>query len=175
MAVQPQLWTLHGLSVELQIYREKLARDLIGLAPDQEDGKAGKRWTMARVVKHLNESGDHAKLDRTQEDARLKKAQADLKELDLAMRRGELASAVDVGNAVTSVLMALRSRLLALPKRMAPVVAGLKKPAEIQAKLEKDVHQALAELAQMDPDEILKTLRKRYATAPDGDGQEAQP
>jgi phage terminase Nu1 subunit (DNA packaging protein) len=172
MAVTPQLWTLNGLAVELKIYRSKLATALATLPPDIEDERGTKKWLMARVVKHLQGQGaGPQKLDRGQEDARLKRAQADKLEMELALRRGELVAAEDVGEYLAGILSALRAKMLALPKRLAPVVIGLKKPAEVSNRMEKDVHEALLELAGLDPDEAVKALRKNYKT---GDGEEDQ-
>lgn len=174
MPTQPQLWSMYGLSVELQIYREKLARDLVALPPDVED-ETGKRWTMARVVEHLRQQTSGAKLDRTQEDARLKRAQAEKMEMELAQLRGEMVRVQDVGEFITGMAMAFRAKILAAPKRLAPVVLNMKKAGEIQTRIEKDLHQALDELSKLNPEDLRKEVRRKYKIAPDqgdtGDGE----
>lgn len=177
MAVTPELWSINGLKVELGIYREKLAQDLATLKPDVDDKENGKRWLMARVVKHLMEQGaGSAKLDRTQEDARLKRFQADKLELELAQRRGEMIRTEDLGEYLVGILMAFRAKVLGAPKRLAPVLLGKKKAVEVQALIEKDLHQALNELAGLDLALLKKDVRKRYKMKPDSEtAPEARP
>ena len=55
MAMNPQLWSLSGLSIELGTDRT-LAKRLSNLRPDGEGIEAGKtvrRWRLARVLRHL--------------------------------------------------------------------------------------------------------------------------
>ena len=165
MATQPTLWTLNGLSVELKIYRQKLAEQIATLPPDSVDGNSS-RWLMWRVVEHLRtKAAGNKELDRTQEDARLKKAQADKLELQLAQLNGEIVKTDDVGEYIVGILMAFRSRMLALPKRLAPVLLGMKRTGDVQARIEADVNHALAELAGLDPEEMLKQMRSKYRKA----------
>lgn len=171
MAVQPQLWTLNGLSVELQIYRAKLAQDLATLPPDRDDEK-GKAWLMARVHEHLKakEAGPK-KLDRGQEGARLLAAQADKLELELSQRRGETVEIAAVGEYFVGVVMAFRAKVLAASARLAPALQGIKKVPEIKARIDEDLHQALEELSKLDPKVLRKEVRRQYKLAPDDAGQ----
>jgi hypothetical protein len=60
MAMNPQLWSLSGLSIELGIDRRTLAKRLSSLRPDGEGIEAGKtvrRWRLARVLRHLKAAG----------------------------------------------------------------------------------------------------------------------
>ncbi len=168
MASGPQLWTLNGLSVECKIYRAKLAELLATLPPDFEE-KGEKRWLLARVLKHLIEAevgGAGKKLDRTQEDAKLKKVQADLKELDLQVRRGQLVEIEEVGSYLESLVMAFRQRVLAIPRRLAPVLEG-KKVKQIEARARQELSKALEALAKLNPDDLVKRSRaKGKGTAP---------
>lgn len=161
MPTQPQLWTLNGLSVELKIYRSKLAEALATLPPDLEDGKE-KRWLMHKVVAHLGQVGPDAKakLDRTQEDARLKKVMADTKILELARLRGELIQVEDAGLYFEALALAFRQRVMAIPRRMAPTLVG-KKAKEIEAKARKELGHALNALAKLNPDDLIKKLRSK--------------
>lgn len=56
MGMVQQLWSISGLSTELDIDRRTLSKRLSNLRPDGEGIEAGKtvrRWHLARVLKHL--------------------------------------------------------------------------------------------------------------------------
>lgn len=172
MPTAPTLWSLNGLAVELKIYRAKLGEILATLPPDLEENGV-KQWKMARVVDHMlrENAGGSKKLDRTAEDARLKAVQANLKEMDLAVRKAEVVPTEAVGEFLDGIAMAVKQRLLAIPKRMAPVLGG-KKPAEIEAKIKKEIDQALTDLSKLTPAQLLKAVRQTYKKADNGKPEE---
>ena len=57
--MQAQLWTVSGLAVELGRDRRTIAKQLEGLAPDEEETRRGgavtRRWLLARVIVLANE------------------------------------------------------------------------------------------------------------------------
>lgn len=77
-------------------------------------------------------------------DADLRKALAlaSLRELELAKRQGELISRSEVVEAVSSLALSLRRRLLGLPSYIAALCAG-KPQADIERILGGEVHQLL--------------------------------
>lgn len=81
------------------------------------------------------------------ERARLSAEQADAQAMKNAKMRGDLLPRDEVTAAVQSAFARVRARLLAIPSRAAPIVAPLRAPGEVQAKLTDLVHEALAELA----------------------------
>ncbi|MFE8032268.1 hypothetical protein [Thiohalocapsa marina] len=87
------------------------------------------------------------RLDPGLERARLDRARADLAELALAQKRGELLAASDVEENWTSMVLNARSKLLALPSKLAHELAGTRDPAEVASRLKTAVYQALEELA----------------------------
>lgn len=173
MPTTPTVWSLNGLAVELKIYNKKLGELLATLPPDQEDAQ-GKRWLMSRVVNHLIEknAGGGKKLDRTEEDARLKRVQAELKEMDLAIRRSEMVPTEIVGEYLDGITMAVKQRILAIPKRTAPVLAG-KNATQIETRLKKEVNQALSDLSKLTPDGLIKAVRRGYKKDDRGPEHEA--
>jgi phage terminase Nu1 subunit (DNA packaging protein) len=91
-------------------------------------------------------SGD-PRASKIDEETRLKRLQADKVELDLMERRGELVEASEVSSAWQSILSRVRSRLLKMPSSIAPIVAPLTDPHEIQKRIDDSVREALEELS----------------------------
>lgn len=83
------------------------------------------------------------------EDAkiRLTTAQADHREMLNARLRGELIASGDMEEAVVDLIMAARSRLLALPTQAAPRLVGVTDPLEAQRVLKELVTDALRDLS----------------------------
>ena len=73
-------------------------------------------------------------------------AQAELAEMNVALRRGELAPVALMREGVETIIARARARLLSIPVKSAAMVQGMK-PAEIKAILETQIHDALNELA----------------------------
>jgi phage terminase Nu1 subunit (DNA packaging protein) len=93
--------------------------------------------------------------------ARLVKATADLREMDLAKQREEVIGLLDVRANLEEVLVATRAKIIGLPRRAAPQLVGRDSPAEIQKFLEELVYEALDELANL-PE---RSVRPRKADA----------
>lgn len=89
----------------------------------------------------------HGPLDLVAERARLAKEQADKTAMDNSLRRQELLPADEVQRDLEQVFVAVRGRLLALPRKLAAVVVGAQTPAEAYAALDNGVREALCELA----------------------------
>lgn len=83
------------------------------------------------------------------EQTRLTKAKADLAELDLAEQRGEVHRAAAVMRVWADNVMNAKTRMLAIPTKIAPELAG-KDAKEIQSKLKTEISEALNELAEYD-------------------------
>jgi hypothetical protein len=79
-------------------------------------------------------------------------AEAQIAELHLAHARMELCKTADVIDAWRQVCMAFKTRLTAIPAKMAPMLANEGDPATIKALLEDVMIEALAELANYRPD-----------------------
>jgi phage terminase Nu1 subunit (DNA packaging protein) len=168
--MQQQLWTLNALAVELDRDRRVLARDLEGLIPDDEslvgasatiqgdafvdsdviDTSARKirRWKLCRVIAHLYQNSNGGALNAIDEQRRrLLEQQADKAEIENQIRSGqyvnlELASK-EWGRQVTIV----RTRLLAIPSKLAPHLVNIKAPWIVVEKLKEALYEAMSELA----------------------------
>ena len=73
-------------------------------------------------------------------------AAAELKEIQLAEKRGELVPIEAVQAKWTDECVAMRSRLLAMPGRLAGRLAIMSDPAEVEAAIAEEVRGALSEL-----------------------------
>jgi phage terminase Nu1 subunit (DNA packaging protein) len=104
--------------------------------------------TIQAFIRYLNErikNGDDADLQK--ERALLTKAQRETAELELAVMRGELHKGDDVMRVWTENVTNCRSRLLAIPTKVAPVLAETGDAQNIQEILKDAIYEALDELA----------------------------
>jgi phage terminase Nu1 subunit (DNA packaging protein) len=105
-----------------------------------------------------------------QHRARLTKARADMAELEHAQMLQDLVPAAQVEQAWAALVGVLRSRLLALPSKLAPRLAGLAHEAPIQEHLRAEITDALAELSEAE-----LTLEPLRASDPGADGEADDP
>jgi len=82
-----------------------------------------------------------------EERVRLLRADADLREMELAKERGLMVSIYDVERVMTDLVLTTRARIMAIPPRLAPELVGETSRVMIQAKLEKACKESLAYLA----------------------------
>lgn len=128
---------------------QQLGRE--GVIPRSERGRYDLVGAVRGYVRYLREQAARAHegaADFGAERARLVKAKADLAEMEAAQRRGDLLPADRVEDAWTAVLARLRSRLLVLPDRLAPLVHEETTIAGARAVIRRVIAEALTELAQ---------------------------
>ena len=82
--------------------------------------------------------------------ARKTRAEADLKELQLARERGEVAAISDVERVLASANKSIQTLMLALPSSLAPQLIGLADRAKIYAVIDRGVRATLGNLASID-------------------------
>jgi hypothetical protein len=82
-----------------------------------------------------------------EERVRLLRADADLKEIELATKRGLMMALPDVESMMTDLVLTTKARIMAIPPRLAPELVGETSRVMIQAKLERACKEALAYLA----------------------------
>lgn len=78
---------------------------------------------------------------------RKEKAQAEMVEMDVAQRRGQLMDAAEVRAAAVAAVTAIRTRLEMLPDQLAPVLAASSDEQRIRAVLAGEIEAALADMA----------------------------
>ena len=81
--------------------------------------------------------------------ARKTRAEADLKELDLAERRGQVAGISDVRKTLSTLARAIQSKILAMPARLTTRLAGAEDRSEVEAILKAECQIVCSELASM--------------------------
>lgn len=82
--------------------------------------------------------------------ARKTRAEADLKELQLARERGEVAAIADVERVLIGANKSIQTRILAMPSALAPQLIGLDDRQRINLILERYCHDVLSNLASID-------------------------
>jgi hypothetical protein len=88
-------------------------------------------------------------IDYKTEHERIKTEKASL---ELAQMRADLHTSEDVESVMSDMLTAFRQKILAIPTKLAPQLTGIEDTNVIKARLTKDLHEALTELADYNPD-----------------------
>ena len=91
--------------------------------------------------------GGDGNLNPSQERARLDRVRADLAELDLARRRGELLPAAEVVAAWSEQVAIAKGRMLAIPARVAPGMIRCRDLRSAERMLKDAIYTVLEELA----------------------------
>jgi len=91
---------------------------------------------------------------------RLIKLKADSLELELAQVKNELIPVQDAQAAWSKVIMTIKNRLLAIPKKTAPLLAN-KTAAECEEKIKKNIYEVLKELAEIDLAELSEIINDK--------------
>ena len=87
-----------------------------------------------------------------EERVRLLRADADLREIELAKERGQLVALPDIEAALTDLVLTTKARIMAIPPRLAPELVGETSRTMIQAKIEKACKESLSYLAKVGAD-----------------------
>lgn len=124
---------------------------------------------IAYKLESLEQSQEQKSLDEIRGDHERWK----MRKTQLAVRlmEGKLHRAEDVERVWTQSAAAVRSRLLGIPVKAAPQVAGMEDAGEIQQVLQREVAEALNEIAGYDPADFADPLPLEEVEA-DGDDQE---
>ena len=130
---------------------QQLSRE--GVIPKATRGQYDLIGSVRGYVRYLRDQAAKAQAgapDYAAERARFLRARADLAEMEAEERRGAVIAAEDVEAAWIAVLALLRTRLLALPDRLAPQVQGAESPGAVRDMLREALREALEELAETD-------------------------
>tara|TARA_R110001632_G_scaffold17964_2_gene56212 strand:- start:110 stop:583 length:474 start_codon:yes stop_codon:yes gene_type:complete len=143
--------TIPQVAKELDL-STKMVNDLIARGTITKQDRAQYDLVTARTeyIRHLRKVAagrvQAGELDLGEERARLAKEQADAKEMENANLRGELVFIDDVAKQFGQQASAVRTRLLAIPSKAAPLVLNCTKPAEARQVIEEMIEEALNEL-----------------------------
>jgi phage terminase Nu1 subunit (DNA packaging protein) len=130
---------------------QQLSRE--GVIPKAMRGQYDLVGSVRGYVRYLRDQAAKAQAgapDYASERARFIRARADLAEMEAAEKRGAVIPAADVEAAWIAVLARLRTRILALPDRLAPLVHAEASPAGVRDTLRGALREALEELAESD-------------------------
>jgi len=97
------------------------------------------------------------------EDVRIKRAKADMAELELRELQGSLHAAEDVENMTTDLVLVIRSSFLALPGKVSAELSEMTDARDVSERLKVEVFDILKDLStyEYDPDEYRKRVRER--------------
>jgi phage terminase Nu1 subunit (DNA packaging protein) len=105
------------------------------------------RYLQAALEKKAVPMADGGYAGTREERTRLLRAEAELKEMELAEKRGQLVAIQDVEKEMTDLVLTTKARIMAIPPRVTPELVGESSRMIIQTKLEKACKEALALLA----------------------------
>ena len=126
-----------------QLVKEGMPREGLG----QYDPVKCMLWYI-RFLQHVIEKRSVSTLEggfvaEREERVRLLRADADLREMELAKERGLLLALPDVEATLTDLVLTAKARIMAIPPRLAPELIGETSRIMIQAKLEKACKESL--------------------------------
>jgi phage terminase Nu1 subunit (DNA packaging protein) len=107
------------------------------------------RYLQVVIEKKAVNLGNEGFAGEREERVRLLRADADLREIELAKERGQLVAIQDVEKEMTDLVLTTKARIMAIPPRPAPELVGETSRMMVQAKLEKACKEALAYLARV--------------------------
>lgn len=152
MAMTARIWTINGLASELDRDRRTIGAALRDVNHDGKTDRGHKGWYMETALKALGAGGRGGSsedgLDKNAELARKAKEEADKLEMENALRRGELREAADVDAAVIAAFTRVRSRLLAVPSKLAPKVVTAEDANAAEAEISVAIREVLRELSE---------------------------
>ena len=135
-------WNTNDKSEALGITQRHVLRLVqTGILPKTDDPK---QITNA-YINHSKESKG-GKADLIEERTRLIRIQADKRELELKIAQGELIHVDTAMQLWGQVVQSVRSKLLAIPTKLAPLVLGCKGLSEIKDTVEKQIYEVMEEL-----------------------------
>lgn len=142
----------------------------------RRDTPAGKRYNVVESVRaytqYLRDKAanradkgvpEDKELEKFEAEIKIKKAKADIAELEAQELQGIMHRSEDVAAMTEDLIYTIRGSLMALPGRLAVDVATVTTPAEAAEIIRKEVHALMRELAnyQYDPEKYEERVRER--------------
>jgi len=136
-----------------QLVQEGMPKEKRG----EYDLTACAKWYIRYLQNALEKKGLAAKEkgpSEHEERIRLMRADADLKEIELARERGQLVAIPDVEKEMAEMALSVKARVLAVAPRLAPELIGEESRLMIQARIEKSLREALLQLEKWEPKKV---------------------
>lgn len=148
-AKQIQGSILEGYTVTSLVRILGMTRPMVHRYTDQlvpaTNGREGPQYKIADVVRVMRQEQKSASPYANAGERKLK-AQADRLEMDAAVARGELVSLPAIRDVFGDMISVIRTRLLALPTRTAPLLSSVATTQEIEVILTKAINEVISEL-----------------------------
>lgn len=137
----------------------RLLRDK-GVLTEYKPGLYDLQTVTVQYINFLRQKNPEAedKVDYNTERAKLVRAKRESEELELQVRKNELHTTEDIEKALTDVLVNFRTKLMAIPAKLSPIMAKKKDQTEIFKLMKTAIDETLEELA--DFDKICKEDKK---------------
>ncbi|MDF2973164.1 MAG: hypothetical protein K0R61_3614 [Microvirga sp.] len=152
MAMAPQEWTIHALSVEFNKHPRVIARLVRDVRPYREESNGAgttRYYRLSEAAPAIAGSAKPSEEDDQKLFIRKARAETEIVEAKAAEIKGELVPVAETATELERAFTAVRARLLAIPPKLAPILAP-ERPARARAILEQAVLEALSELEQTD-------------------------
>lgn len=123
---------------------QQLAKE--GVIPKTKNGRYELVPAVQGYIRYLQErstSTDRAPADYREEKTRLTKVQAEIAEIELAQKRGELASISDFEKATEAVMRTIRTNMMNIPQRAVTRLLGETDETTFKDVLQDEIRQAL--------------------------------
>lgn len=131
-----------------QLVQEGLPKKLRGRYDQDECTGWYIRYLQALVEKKsIVDEGGRVFASEREERLRLLRADADLREMELAAERGLVIAISDYESTLADLILTTKARIMAIAPRVAPEVTGQTSRVMVQALIEKACKEALAYLA----------------------------
>lgn len=132
-----------------------------GIIDKEKSGSYKLQPTVKKYINHLKTSVETStdeamnKEEYWTEKTLHEKAKREIAELELAKMKGTMHKAEDVEEVMTDMLSRLKSKLIAIPSKMAPLLGEERDINKIQNLLDEEVFMALEELSDYTPELFL--------------------
>lgn len=109
-----------------------------------------------RYIEHLEKQfADENQIDYAKERALHEAVKREKAEIELAVMKGQMHRGSDVAAVMNDMVASFRSKVLSLPSKLAPQLVGKKEMPVVLAILTEEMHTALTELSEYDPQTFL--------------------
>lgn len=129
----------------------RLLRDK-GVLTEYKPGVYDLQMATIQYINFLRQKNPEAeeKVDYNTERAKLVRAKRESEELELQIRKNELHTTEDIEKALTDILVNFRTKLMAVPAKLSPIMAKKKDETEIFKLMKAAIDETLEELSDFD-------------------------
>lgn len=129
----------------------RLLRDK-GVLTEYKPGLYDLKTVTVQYINFLRQKNPEAedKVDYNTERAKLMRAKRESEELELQLRKNELHTTEDIEKALTDILVNFRTKLMAIPAKLSPIMVKKKDQTEIFKLMKTAIDETLEELADFD-------------------------